>query len=70
MFRAWCDTLEQDVLIWPTSIEDIANTDRGIVLTYKCACGNQGQMLSGAASHKTITGHTRPQATNVLAHSG
>ncbi len=70
MFRASCDTLEQDVLIWPTSIEDIANTDRGIVLTYKCACGSHGQMLSGAASHKTITGHTRPQATNDLAHSG
>ena len=59
MFRAWCDKWEQDVLVWPTSIEDIANTDRGIVLTYKCACGNHGEMLTGAASHNTVTGHIR-----------
>jgi hypothetical protein len=60
MFRAWCDTWETDILVWPSNIENIANTDQGILLSYQCACGSHGQMLSGAASHRTVTGHTRP----------
>ncbi len=64
MFRAWCDQWEQDVLIWPSSVEDVANTEGGIVLGYRCACGCHGQMLTGAASHGTVTGHRRLHLTH------
>jgi len=57
MFRAWCNKWERDVLVWPSHIEGMANTDRGIVLNYQCVCGNHGQMQTGAGSHKTLTGH-------------
>ncbi len=58
MFRAWCDEWEKNVLVWPSSIEDIANTTGGIVLDYRCACGHHGQMLTGVTSRTTVTGHT------------
>ena len=57
MFRAWCDEWEKNVLVWPSSIEDFANTSRGIVLAYRCVCGGHGQMLTGTASRTTVTGH-------------
>jgi hypothetical protein len=58
MFRAWCDRLLRDVLIWPSSIENISNTDRGILLTYQCVCGNHGHLLTGAASTRQSAGHS------------
>ncbi len=60
MFRAWCDTWGKDVLVWPSSVEDIGNTDHGIVLDYRCACGHHGQMLTGTASLTTTARHVTP----------
>ena len=57
MFRAWCKKWEREVLIWASSLEGITNTDRGVVLSYKCACGDHAEMLTGAASPKTVVVH-------------
>ena len=57
MFRTSCKKWKREVLIWASSVDGITNTDRGVVLSYKCACGDHAEMLTGAASPKTLTVH-------------
>jgi len=60
MFLAWCDTRNQNVLIGPSYIRGLTNTESGMILSYTCHCGQAGQMLTGAATVQTISGHTTP----------
>ena len=60
MFRAWCKKWEREVLIWASSLEGITNNDWGIVVTYKCACGDQAEMVTGSAAPRELTVHARP----------
>ena len=57
MFRAWCKKWECEVLIWASSLEGVTNTSRGVILSYKCSCGDHTEMLTGAASPKTVVVH-------------
>lgn len=59
MFLAWCDTKNQNVLIGPTSLQGLTNTDPGMTLSYICHCGQHGQMLT-TRTGKPISGHTTP----------
>ena len=66
MFLAWCDTKHQNVLIGPTSIRGLTNTEQGMTLSYTCDCGSHGQMVTGATTTQTVSGHTTP--INRLTH--
>lgn len=57
MFPAWCDTRIRSVLIGPTQIQGLSNTEQGMVLSYLCDCGAHGQMLTGSATGESISGH-------------
>jgi len=39
VFLAQCDNLGREALIWASDLEGIINTEAGIVLRYRCACG-------------------------------
>ncbi len=58
MFLAWCDTKNQNVLIGPSYIQGLTNTEQGMILSYICDCGELGQMVTGAATDQTVSGHT------------
>lgn len=60
MFLTWCDTQNQNVLIGPTQIQGLTNTEQGMTLSYICDCGELGQMVTGAATAQTVSGHTTP----------
>jgi hypothetical protein len=36
--------------VWPSDLVSIANTDAGIVVRYRCLCGDEAAMLTGAGS--------------------
>lgn len=57
MLHVHCDRLGQEVMIWSPSVLGVSNTDMGIVVTYKCACGEMAQMLTGAAAPGEISQH-------------
>ena len=57
MFLAWCDTKNQNVLIGPSYIQGLTNAEQGMILSYICDCGELGQMVTGAATAQTVSGH-------------
>jgi len=65
MFLAWCDERQRNVLIGPTYIRGLANTEHGMILNYVCDCGEPGQMVPGAGANKSLSGH----ATNATSDS-
>ncbi len=54
---AYCDRLGHDVLIWFSSILAVDNNDDGIVVTYRCACGDLARMVTGAKVEMETTRH-------------
>jgi len=60
MFLAWCDTRSQNVLIGPSYIQGLTNTEHGMNLSYICDCGQNGQMITAPGGGETISGHTTP----------
>jgi hypothetical protein len=57
MFRAHCDHLDRDVIIWSSSLDGITNTENGILVRYECACGRPAEMLTGAGSPVRVNVH-------------
>lgn len=57
MFLAWCDEKQRNVIIGPTYIRGLANTEHGITLSYVCDCGEPGQMVTKAGANRTLSGH-------------
>ena len=57
MFLAQCDKLGREALIWASDLEGITNTKAGIVLRYRCACGEDAEMLTGAGSDVRVSVH-------------
>lgn len=58
MFLAWCEAKKQNVLIGPTSLQGITNTEQGMILSYVCHCNERGQVVTGAATGQTVGRHT------------
>lgn len=54
---AYCDRLGHEVLIWFSSLLAVDNTEEGIVVTYRCACGDVARMLTGARVEVETTQH-------------
>ncbi len=57
MFLAQCDNLGREALIWASDLEGIINTEAGIVLRYRCACGETAEMLTGSGSDVRVSVH-------------
>ena len=57
MFLAQCDNLGREALIWASDLEGIINTEAGIVLRYRCACGESAEMLTGSGSDVRVSVH-------------
>ena len=57
MFLAECDRLGRDVIIWTSSIDGIQNTENGILVHYRCGCGENAEMLTGAAAPVRVNVH-------------
>ncbi len=47
MFETYCPVHESNVLIFPSSIDELVNTERGIVVRYHCTCGHEGAFVTG-----------------------
>jgi hypothetical protein len=50
MFLVTCEIVGRTGLVWPSDLVSIANTDAGIVVRYRCLCGDEAAMLTGAGS--------------------
>lgn len=50
MLLVHCEIVGREALIWPSDLLTMTNTDTGIVLRYRCVCGNEAEMLTGARS--------------------
>jgi hypothetical protein len=57
MFRAQCDRLDLPVLIWAADVLGICNTAHGIILRYRCHCGELAESLTGAGSSVSVSVH-------------
>ncbi len=57
MFLARCDYLGRDTLIWASDLQGITNTDQGMVVTYRCVCGQIAEMLIGSRSATHLVLH-------------
>ena len=57
MFDHQCTACEKRQLIFPSQVTGMANTDRGIVLSFTCWCGAEQTLLTGkrAASTEKVT---------------
>ncbi len=58
MFLARCDRIGRDAIIWASDLIGVHNTGDGIVLSYRCVCGETAEMLTGASSAVHLTVHT------------
>lgn len=52
-----CAHLDGEVLIWPNAITGIDNTEQGLLVSYQCACGEPGQVLTGSSTKRDVSAH-------------
>lgn len=57
MMAVHCERLDREVLIWTHAIAGIDNTEHGVVVTYQCACGEMGQVLTGSRAKQEVSAH-------------
>lgn len=50
MFDNNCQVCASRVLIFPSQITSLANTDDGIVVTFTCWCGTEQTLVTGKAA--------------------
>jgi hypothetical protein len=42
MMDVWCDGCQARVLLWPGDLKGIVNSDRGLIVAYRCGAGHDG----------------------------
>ncbi len=57
MFSVRCDTLDREVLLGNRDILAIRNMDDGILVAYRCFCGEKGVLLTGSGAAEERSGH-------------
>jgi hypothetical protein len=63
MFAVHCPIIDAPTLIWPSSLRSVRETDRGLVVTFRCACGEEATYLSGRRVAKPVLlSHPTPAA--------
>ncbi len=53
MFDNNCQVCAKRVLIFPSQITSLANTERGIAVTFTCWCGTEQTRVTGNRSRAT-----------------
>ena len=54
MFLAQCEILGCNALIWPSDLVGIVNTGQGMVVRYRCVCGDTAEMLTGSGGRVSL----------------
>lgn len=57
MFLARCEKLGRDALIWASDLLGIVNSDEGILVRYRCICGDTAELLTGSRSDVRVSVH-------------
>jgi hypothetical protein len=57
VFLARCDNLGRDALIWASDLIGIVNADEGMVVRYRCACGEAAELLTGSRADVRVSVH-------------
>jgi hypothetical protein len=57
VFLAQCDIIGRQALIWASDLHGIVNTETGMVVRYRCACGEPAEMLTGSGSDVRVSLH-------------
>ncbi len=52
MFDNDCKVCAKRVLIFPSQVTSLANTDRGIVVAFTCWCGTEQKRVTGNGSRR------------------
>lgn len=52
MFANNCQVCAKRVLVFPSQITSLANTDHGIVVSFTCWCGTEQTRVTGAAARR------------------
>ena len=63
MFSVQCDATGGEVIIGMESVVGMRNVDDGILMAYRCWCGADGVLLTGAASGGDRSGHVEVRQT-------
>lgn len=50
MFAHHCTACDRRQLIFPGQVSAVANTDHGIVVSFRCWCGSEHSLVTGAAA--------------------
>jgi hypothetical protein len=57
VFLGRCENLGRDVLVWASDLLGIINTDVGMVVRYRCLCGETAELLTGSRSDVRLSVH-------------
>jgi len=57
VFLARCEKLDRDTLIWASDLLGIVNTKGGMVVRYRCVCGETAELLTGSRSDVRVSVH-------------
>ena len=57
VFLVQCDIFGQEALIWASDLQGIINSEAGIVVRYRCVCGQSAEMLTGSRSDVRVSVH-------------
>ncbi len=52
MFDNYCQVCAKRMLIFPSQITSLANTDHGIVVHFTCWCGTEQTHVTGAGARR------------------
>jgi hypothetical protein len=57
VFLGRCEKLGRDALIWASDLLGIVNSDDGMVVRYRCVCGETAELLTGSRSDVRVSVH-------------
>ena len=52
MFDHHCSACDRRLLIFPSQVTRLDNTDHGIEVDFTCWCGSEQSLLTGRATHR------------------
>ena len=58
MLAVDCDRTHSRVLVFSSDVRSVDNTADGVLVRYRCACGQPGMMVTGRRAGTTRSGHT------------
>ena len=56
MFAHHCTACDRRQLIFPSQVGGLVNTDHGIVVSFRCWCGSEQSLVTGAGARRVRGG--------------